>query len=280
MAENKNINDYKINNFFDVNNVDINKLNDYPLIKVDHDNSIVLVDGIPLPPRVKVRGRLITRLKSTAMGNAASWLAGDEARALAFNKAPYNPIVRALVNFEYYEPNYFYNAIDHGNKYVYGRNNLHPNIILQAGKAVINFSAYVLEPLSDHLYSHFLLLHDRLLAHKDVKLQGSLKCYVIDSYLRRDLPDIDHSLNVIGNNLRYCPTKSLMFYNHYISNVSYYNYRVIDNNAVLFIQPSRYKECYIISRDHIDEYIHLSKYLLNTTDYIVLIHPIPRGVID
>jgi hypothetical protein len=218
----------------------------------------------PLPPNPFIweggEAELIVRLHSTHAGNAAWWEAGAEARK-ALNAAPYQPMLRAVVDWFVWSPP---ETRDNPYKISFPQE-VRPNFIYQGGSEVTNFMARVVRPLPDPAGDKLREIVEEASKWSSVTYeQGQLKV----SYLPPTLKEGEEQI------FPYAGSGRRWFFNHFLSKVNRFAWRAYHGVAYAVVVGFPREEIYILSPDHPDNSIHLAggNYLLS--------HPLPSRQVD
>jgi hypothetical protein len=216
----------------------------------------------PIPPFPFVwegEAELRIRLRSTRGGNNAWWAAG-EAAAAALNDAPYEPVVRAIVNSFCWAPPA---TVDNPYKIPFGET-VPANEIWQGGSLALNFKARVVSPLPDRVREKLGELINEVEAW--TYRQGSL-----------EIGEVKLSEEEVFT-LPYAGSGTRWFFNHCIRPVSRFAWRCINGIGYAIAIPFQNREVFILSPDHPTQPLQLE--FIPRTAYLMR-HPLPRwGTVD
>jgi hypothetical protein len=213
----------------------------------------------PIPPFPFVwegEAELVVRLRSTRGGNNAWWAAGEKA-VEALNDAPFNPVLRAVVeSFTWSPPS----TRDNPHPIPFGEPEVPPQEVWQGGTLALNFKARVVSPLPDPVRQKIQELEEVYWRYK----QGALEVSDPIEFSEVSI------LSPAGSGSRW-------LFNHCIRPVSWWAWRVIHRVAYAIAIPPFEAEMYILSPDHPHSPLQLE--FIPGTAYLMR-HPLPRDTVD
>ncbi len=253
------------------------------MMRIEFINNVPHVEGRPIPPYpyiLRQEAELVVRLRSTRGRIAADWWAGDEARR-ALNRAPFNPVIRAVVHEFAWTPPGRYSPIQDEGEYC--RNNPrippHPRVVAQWGKKVPHWRALVVRPLPDPDREVVQAAWAAVASRPWLRRQGGLLVWDASvDLIARCLPlPAEEAWEAVERALERGLRSSGWVYNHVFYPHNGLLFRVIDaeKDWPMGVGVVRvWKTCYVLSPDHPGEPLILYGGLH------VFAHPLPREGVD